>query len=122
MKIHHSLLSTAIMAFSFVSTPVFAQDIRRKFNSFIEFRASPRVFRLSLLYTVMQIMVFGITALVFLLNATLISILVWMMINICSYVVFNKASNKRHQQRIMLSPDIHEQPDSAGAKYTNYKP
>ncbi len=82
-----------------------------------DIRATPRVFGLSLVFFVLQFMVFGVSALVFLMNATWIKIMACGLLNIAVYFFFYRLSNKGHQQRILLSPDINLQIDTAKAKY-----
>ncbi len=81
-----------------------------------DIRVSPRVFGLSLMFFVLQLLVFGVSALVFLLNATFIKVVACGLLNGGAYFLFSRASGKGHQQRILLSADITAQVDTAQMK------
>ena len=77
-----------------------------------DIRAVPKVFGLSLVFFILQFLVFGASALIFLLDTTIIKIAVFGLLNGAVYLLFSRLSNKGHQQRILLSPDIKRRGDT----------
>lgn len=90
----------------------------RKVSINKDIRAVPKVFGLSLVFFILQFLVFGVSALVFLLNATIIKIAACGLLNGTAYILFSRMSNKGHQQRILLSPDIKLRMDTR--QFINY--